>query len=574
MTERFVTTRLFPPRSASVRSGRGSGLRRTVASGLLVCLLAATAHPDAASANASLVAVPVPKLAGAEASVARALGAARAQLDALVAREDVGPHELAEAYGETGLLYHAHVAFDAAEACYQNAMVLAPDDFRWPYLLAYVHQQNGRLEEAARYYRTALAIQPGHLPAKLRLAEVYIELEQLERAEPLLEAAVSSDELKARALSGLGQIALARRDYQRAATLLEQALAAAPDASRLHYTLAMAYRGLKDLERARFHLEQRGEAEPQIPDSLIDGLRSLSTGPHTLYRYAMSAVRGHRYDAAVEAFSEALKMEPGNANAQVSLARALYLAGDRVAAEETLERVLTQNPDHPLANFLLGVMYEQKRSPDRAIALYRRALQAEPAHAGAHYHLANALARSGHYEAAAPHYAQTLQQAPDMLRARTMEVIALMRSGAPRAVIQARLEAARDRYPDNELFAYCLALLLAAGPEDSVGDAERAVTLGTDLYEQAPVPEHIELVAMAYAAMGKFEEAVPTMETALASAAALQAYKLVPRLEAELKAYQQGKPTPGGWRERTPRLEPPPTDAVAVFRDYPSDTPY
>jgi len=574
MTERSGTTGLVPPRPAWVRSGRRPGLRRSVASGLLVCVLATAPQTDAASANAGLIAVPVPKLAGAEESVARALGAARAQLDALVARDNVEPHELADAFGETGLLYHAHVAFDAAEACYQNAMVLAPDDFRWPYLLAYVHQQNGRLEQAARYYRKALAVQPDHLPAKLRLAEVYIELEQLGRAEPLLEAAVSSDELKARALSGLGQIALARRDYQRAATLLEQALAAAPDASRLHYTLAMAYRGLKDLERARYHLEQRGEHEPEIPDALIDGLATLSTGPHTLYRYAMSAVRAHRYDAAAEAFSEALEMEPDNVNARVSLARALYLAGNRVAAEESLEQVLTQSPDQPLANLLLGVMYEQKRSPDKAIASYRRALQGDPAHAGAHYHLANALARSGRYEAAAPHYAQTLQQAPDMLRARTMEVIALIRSGAPRAMIQERLEAARDRYPDNQLFAYCLALLLAASPQDSAADAERALMLGMELYEQAPVPEHAELVAMAYAAMGKFEEAVPTMETALATAAAFQAYELVPRLEAELKAYRQGKPTPGGWRDHSPRLEPPPTDAVAVFRDYPSDTPY
>jgi tetratricopeptide (TPR) repeat protein len=520
------------------------------------------------------VAVSVPRLAGAEESVARALSAARVQLDALVARKDVPSHELAEAYGETGLLYHAHVAFDAAEACYQNAMALAPDDFRWPYLLAYVHQQKGRLEQAAQYYRKALAVKPDHLPAKLRLAEVYIGLEQFDRAEPLLEAAASSDALKAAALSGLGQIALARRDYQRAATQFEQALAAAPDASRLHYSLAMAYRGLNDLARARYHLEQRGEHEPEIPDALIDGLQTLSTGPHTLYRYAMSAVREHRYDAAVEAFREALEMEPDNVNAQVSLARTLYLAGDRVAAQESLERVLTRLPNHPLANLLLGVLYEPKQSPDRAIAAYRRALQGDPAQAGAHYHLANALARSGRYEAAVPHYAQTLQQAPDNLPARTMEVIALMRSGAPGTTIRERLEAARGRYPDNDLFTYCLALLLAASPQHSGGDAERALTLARELYEQVPVPEHVELVAMAYAAMGKFKQAAATMETALATAAAIQADKLLPRLEAELTAYREGKPTPGGWREHIPGLEPPPTDAVAVFRDYPSNTPY
>ena len=80
-------------------------------------------------------------------------------------------------------------------------------------------------------------------------------------------------------------------------------------------------------------------------------------------------------------------------------------------------------------------------------------------------------------------------------------------------------------------------------------------------------------LAIAYGATGKFSEAVPMMENALATAAALQGFSLLPRMEAELRALRSGRPVRGDWRELAPRVEPPSMDAVAAFRDYPSEAP-
>ena len=518
--------------------------------------------------------VPIPNLAHTDEAVRQALLKARSDLDSLVGARGTSREELAEAFGEIGLLYHAHVVFEAAEVCYRNARLLAPNDFPWPYYLAYLHQQNGRLGEASENYRHARGIEPDHPQARLRLALIYVELARFDLAEPLLRASASAEGLAGAALFGLGKLALARREFEQAVQLLEQALAASPQATRVHYALAMAYRGVNDLERARYHLEQRGDAEPDIPDPLIDALSELSTGHRTLYHYAMSAVRRHRYDMAVKAFRDGLAMDADNVNARVSLARALYLKGDRDAARNQLEEALKGAPAHGLANFLMGVLHDEMGSEETAMAHYRKTLSSDPEHEGAHFFLANSLMRAGNYAQAANHFALSLRQAPGNTLARLREVLALAGAGAPHARVKGRLETAVARYPEDTAFAYFLALLLATSPDDSVRDGARALSIATRLYETSPIPEHAELLAMAYAELARFGQAAAAQEQAVAVAMSYERLDLLDRLQHGLAAYQAGRPSRIPWRGDRSLSRVPPNDTLAAFRDYPTGSPY
>src|SRR3977135_3458856 len=54
-------------------------------------------------------------------------------------------------------------------------------------------------------------------------------------------------------------------------------------------------------------------------------------------------------------------------------------------------RLLCMNPDHPPAYNNLGIALLNQRRIDEAVAAYRRALELDPAHSGAHGNLLFAL---------------------------------------------------------------------------------------------------------------------------------------------------------------------------------------
>src|SRR6185436_8407768 len=78
-----------------------------------------------------LAPLPVVEVAGFEPAVRSALTNARAQLDRVAAGKS-SDADLANAYGDLAMSYHAHSLVTPAETAYANARLLAPVDKRWP----------------------------------------------------------------------------------------------------------------------------------------------------------------------------------------------------------------------------------------------------------------------------------------------------------------------------------------------------------------------------------------------------------------------------------------------------------
>jgi tetratricopeptide (TPR) repeat protein len=502
--------------------------------------------------------------------VQEALTAARSELGMLVDNPATPRETLAQSYGEMAGFYHAHHLYTTAEACYVNAETLAPTVFRWPYLLGYVYQQASNPSAAVTAYQRALRIRPDYAPAKMRLAEVHLELNQPEPAEPLLRKLVDVDEVRAAALFRLGRLSFDRKDYQHAVNYYQQALEARPQATRIHYTLAMAYRGLGDVERARVHLQQRGDGEPRIEDPLVDDLGMLLKGarPH-LFR-AIESVRAGHYEDARRGFSEALAIDPDNVNARVSYARVLYLMGDRAGARRELEEVLRRDSNHALGNFLMGLLVEEAGSQEAALGYYHQTLTADPEHSGAHYLLGNVFMREGKFAVAAQHYLKTLEQEPDHYPARLMAAMASFKTGASCKHTRAWIEEGINRHPKDTKLAFVLARLLACCPDDSGRDGQRALELAQTLYDEFNALENAETLAMAYAEVGRFDDAAVLQQNAIEATVAAGAFFYLPRLEENLALYQNGRICRKPWSAGDTIFLPPEFDAYGPFREYPT----
>ena len=146
-----------------------------------------------------------------------------------------------------------------------------------------------------------------------------------------------------------------------------------------------------------------------------------------------------------------------------------------------LQRALELRPDIPEAHNNLGLaLIQSGRSKGDAVASLQRAVELRPDYREAHYNLAHALS-AGEPHAAVREFREALRLHADWP------------------------EALRD-----------LALLLATHPDASVRDPTEALRLASsaaDLSGQAD-PFILAALAAAYAAGGRFEEAIATAEKA------------------------------------------------------------
>ena len=547
---------------------------------LAACLLAASpamagdvASDLPASLADSLRAIPEVKVDNLDTVARESIQTARRQLNEALQSQPVQSDSLAVAYGELGGLYQVHNVFPAAEDCYQNAMQLAPGEFHWAYYAAYLADKDGRTREAMERYRRAREMDPGYKALMVRLGNVLLDLNELEQAQAAFEEVVNAAGLEAASLYGLGQVALLRRVYDTAIDLFTRALEHEPAASRIHYPLAQALRASQRNDEAKTQLAMRGDQPPSIKDPLIESLEALKTGSRIHFINAMKAIKRQDYSAASEAFAQGLAMEPDNALARTSYARTLYLADDKSEARQALEAALATQPDNSLGLFLLGVLAEEEGDTGKAADFYRRAIRYTPDHSGAHQHLADLYYRQGNYSAAAQHYAGSIKGEPKNLMATIPYLDTLLLTDAPAATLMSGLETAIQQFPEYPGFQPLQILLLAGSSDAEIHDPEAALKIAQQLNDQYPTPSYQELLALALAATGDYQQAI-TIQDNLLSFAQRAMPEEVDRVAKTLAYYQDKTLPPLDELINHAALQPAGFNATTEFRDYPAPRPY
>lgn len=490
-----------------------------------------------------------------------------------VLQDRAEPADLANAYGELGALYHVHAVFQPADDCYENAKQLDPDNFRWAYYSAVLAARTGRTQLALARFENARRLRPGYRALTVRMADAWLDLNEQGKAQAAYESVVSATGLEAASLYGLGQIALLNRNFDGAIDYFNRALEIDPDATRIHYPLAQALRAVKRDEEARQHIALRGDTPPVIKDPQVESLQAMKRGAAIHFIHAMNAIQRHDYDAAKEAFAQGLAKEPDNAIARTSYARTLYLTDRKSEARRELDRAAAQ-PGNTLGLFLLGVLIEETGDPAAAADYYRQALQYDPAHAGAHFYLANQYYRQQQYARAASHYARSIQAEPVNLAAYLPYLGTLLHSGASDREIMEHLQASMRQFPEHTAFISWHIRFLAISDTAQTGDPEQARARAQQLVDQQPFPPHLEVLALACAYSGDFEAAVSVQE----ELATLAIWSAPPdesqRLTRALTAYQAGKLPVRDDVMALQMLQPPLFSGMGPFRDYPAVKPY
>ncbi len=538
------------------RSGRRDGL----AAGAFVCVLAmltaGCAGPDAGAPAATVtLSAPAgsPRCGTGLADLDRLGPSVQAQVrERQAAVTGVGEGGAARddapgaAQGALGMILMAASLPDAAEACFREAAAAAPDEARWLYHLAHLRREAGALPEAAALFDAVLRLRPDNVAALVRLGDVRLEQDRPAAARPFFEQALAlrPDSLSAR--YGLGRAALLAGDHRRAIDVLEGLLARDPTAAAAHYPLGMAYRALGDRARAEAHLRRRGRtalrpADPWMAevDALLESARAYETRGN-------EALDRGEWGAAADLFRRGLALAPDNPALRQRLGTALYLQGDAAGARAEFERVTREAPDFPAAHYSIGVLLQEQGRHRAAIERFETALRYRPTDGEVRLQLARSLRRAGDPGAALEHYRAVLRMASDNVDARFGSAMALVQLRRHREA-RDRLAAGMEAVPGASVFPHALARLLAAAPDPAVRDGRRALRLVEQLAQAERTIDLGETMAMALAELGRYGEAAAVQRDLIAAAEAEGMRGMVPRLAANLRLYEQGRPSRTPW---------------------------
>ncbi|MCH9650538.1 MAG: tetratricopeptide repeat protein [Deltaproteobacteria bacterium] len=489
------------------------------------------------SAEITLEAVPSPDLTVLEASVAAQIQATQKTLSEAISASLENPQQLAGLYGDLGMLYHAYDLPESAAVSYRNAASISPRDFRWLYYLGLLSQQQGQLEMAEQAFQHALGSRPQNLATRVHLSEVLIALDRPEQAMQHLHEALLAHPKDASAHAAMGQIALSQGRHEDAVQHLTQALETTPQANRLHYPLGLAYRGLGKMEEAKHHLALRGPVGVRPADSLADALPELLRGERVHLLRGRAAFRAGRFEEAAAAFQAAAEADPASGRALTNLGTALARAGQPDAAMERFRQAIAVEPTSASAYYNLGEMLASQGKPVAARQHLEKAIDLDSKDFQAHLALAQLLRNEGELDLARSHFTSALGINPHSEAARFGEAATLVDLQLYAEALQ-RLEEAHTLLPDQGRIIHALARLLAGSPDASLRNGDRALVLALKAFEARKSIPHAETVAMAYAELGRCDEAAQWQGNTVEAAENAGLDELSLRLREKLKNYQ------------------------------------
>ena len=222
------------------------------------------------------------------------------------------------------------------------------------------------------------------------------------------------------------------------------------------------------------------------PDGAVSHFAAVAevqdTLPSAQFNLGTALMRAGRLEEASERLRRALALDGRYVSARINLANTLAALGRLDEAESQCREGLTLDPENAvLVNNLGQVVLLRGRRPD-AVRQFRRAASLDPRYAEPHFNIGRAAAEAGDLEEASAELRRAVLLRPDWM--------------------EAQLE---------------LAVLLSTAVDESILDPPLAVRLAERAARLAGRSDaHIlDVLAMAYAASGRFDRAVDAATLAL-----------------------------------------------------------
>ena len=315
--------------------------------------------------------------------------------------------------------------------------------------------------------------------------------------------------------------------YQDEETLWLDTLEKNPRAWLAHSCLGNILIARGEVDAARLHY---AEALKETDDAEV----------HNNYANTLRLKR--RAQEAIEHYQLAIAGKPNYADAHDNLGMLLWDLERRDEAIAHFQQAVASRPGFARAHTHLANALAAVNRTAEAIQHYEKALELDPNDATAHRNLATTLASLQRYDEAIPHFKRSIELDPSAGRAYFNLAGVYEQTGDPEAALRMLRECLRLEPTWPEAMER-IAWIRATCAEDRIRNATEAVRYAEQAarLNQHTDPRILDTLAAAYAAAGRFDDAVNTAKEAAQRCSSAAQSKLRDDIRARLKLYEQGQ---------------------------------
>ena len=344
--------------------------------------------------------------------------------------------DLAEAHFNLAVVYarKGTVGYATAIAEYQKTLQLNPRDDDARFSLAKVLTNLGKFNQAIPYLRGYIQHRPQDAQGYRLLGSAYADSGQLAQASEVLERAEKLDPRNYDVRYDLGMVLAKLGRTDRAIEQFEAAKRIDPDRAEAHYQLAMVLRKQGETARAKEEMDafqklKAGEDEEVNAGTLNnEGNRLMAEG---------------KAQKAAKAYTEAVRLDPTNAQWHYNLSVALLRLGDQAGAQAALKRAIELEPNLAPAHNQLGLLYLATGEDSEAEHEFGVALQINPKFAEAQNNMGVAYSLEGKGDEAEEMFRRAAETDPQYAKAFVNLGLTLGKRGIFQASEQTLLQAVK-----------------------------------------------------------------------------------------------------------------------------------
>ena len=304
-------------------------------------------------------------------------------LETLAAKPSVAGYNL------LGLQFSNRQEFRCAIPAFDAALRLDAESWETRYNLGLALARAGEQERAQSELGRIVRQKPDYAPAHNALGLVLVSLGEEEAAAEEFKSVLKLEPHSISAASNLARVLHSQKKYTAEIYYLRRALTFRPPQDQtIELGLALGAA-----------LDQLGKTDEAVAE-LRKLVTSYPKSPEAHYNLANECAKHLRYKEAQIEYEEALRLDPKNDGARLSLAKTLLELGEAGAAVPLTQEYTRRLPGDYEGYLILGHVYRRQSDLMKAAEELRHALALKPDSYEVRYNLGLVLARSGNLEEA------------------------------------------------------------------------------------------------------------------------------------------------------------------------------
>ena len=287
-------------------------------------------------------------------------------------------------------------------------------------------------EKAVKEFENALKLFPKDEESLFNLGFIYIDMKQYGLAYDILKKLVNINPHHIEAFNNLGLLFARQGKYADATFVYEKGIEQNPGAAVLYNNLGNVFYDTGKFEMALQMFKKAGEIDPVFTERLYHlGIDSFIKGTgetmddailklqesakqnvnkaKASHDLGVAYIERHMHDKAIEAFNQAILIDPNYLSAFTNLGYAYQHKEDYDNAIKAFEKALILNPKSAKIYNTIGLIFDKKDQPDIAVKMYKKAVSLDPTYANSHYMLGQLYQNRGNVDKAVAEFTKHIR---------------------------------------------------------------------------------------------------------------------------------------------------------------------